>query len=123
MTDSPALLPRLAHVSVTGVKLLAVGLAALALAIVATVTTAVGVATKVLAEVLAQLAGFVREALPALLSIVPVTGTGFWYIERKGETMLEFMLGNLSGLLLSVLAALVIIGAIVLILGSGGRHV
>ena len=119
MTDSPALLPRLAHVSVTGVKLLAVGLAALALAIVATVTTAVGVATKVLA----QLAGFVREALPALLSIVPVTGTGFWYIERKGETMLEFMLGNLSGLLLSVLAALVIIGAIVLILGSGGRHV
>lgn len=37
--------------------------------------------------------------------------------------MLEFMLGNLSGLLLSVLAALVIIGAIVLILGSGGRHV
>lgn len=37
--------------------------------------------------------------------------------------MLEFALGNLSGLLLSVVAALVIIGAIVLILGSGGRHV
>ena len=72
MTDSPALLPRLAHAAVTGVKLLAVGLAALALAIVATVTTAVGVATKVLAEVLAQIAGLIREALPALLSIVPV---------------------------------------------------
>ena len=38
MTDSPALLPRLAHAAVTGVKLLAVGLAALVMAIVATVT-------------------------------------------------------------------------------------
>ena len=72
MTDSPALLPRLAHVSVTGVKLLAVGLAALVMAIVATVTTVVGVTAKVLAEVLAQLAALVREALPFLLSIVPV---------------------------------------------------
>lgn len=36
--------------------------------------------------------------------------------------MLEFALGNLSGLLLSVLAALVVIGAIILVLGSGGRH-
>lgn len=36
--------------------------------------------------------------------------------------MLEFALGNLSGLLLSVVAALVVIGAIVLVLGSGGRH-
>ena len=72
MTDSPALLPRLAHAAVTGVKLLAVGLAALLMAIVATVTTVVGVVTKVLAEVLAQLAALVREALPFLLSIVPV---------------------------------------------------
>ena len=70
--DSPALLPRLAHAAVTGVKLLAVGLAALALAIVATVTTIVGVVAKVTAEVLAQVAGLIREALPALLSIVPV---------------------------------------------------
>lgn len=36
--------------------------------------------------------------------------------------MLEFMLGNLSGLLLSVLAALIVIGAVVLVLGNGGRH-
>ena len=36
--------------------------------------------------------------------------------------MLEFALGNLSGLLLSVVAALVVIGAIVLILGSVGHH-
>ena len=36
--------------------------------------------------------------------------------------MIEFALGNLSGLLLSVLSALIIIGAIVLVLGSGGRH-
>ena len=72
MTDSPALLPRLAHAAVTGVKLLAVGLAALGMAIVATVTTVVGVTAKVLAEVLAQLAALVREALPFLLSIVPV---------------------------------------------------
>ena len=72
MTDSPALLPRLAHATVTGVKLLAVGLVALLMAIVATVTTVVGVVTKVLAEVLAQIAGLIREALPFLLSIVPV---------------------------------------------------
>lgn len=72
MTDSPALLPRLANAAVTGVKLLAVGLAALVMAIVATVTTIVGVVAKVTAEVLAQVAGLVREALPFLLSIVPV---------------------------------------------------
>ena len=36
--DSPALLPRLAHAAVTGVKLLAVGLVALLMAIVATVS-------------------------------------------------------------------------------------
>lgn len=36
--------------------------------------------------------------------------------------MIEFALGNLSGLLLSVLAALIIIGAVILVLGSGGRH-
>ena len=72
MTDSPALLPRLAGAAVAGLKLLAVGLAALVMAIVATATTVVGVVTKVLAEVLAQLAGLIREALPFLLSIVPV---------------------------------------------------
>ena len=70
--DSPALLPRLAHAAVTGVKLLAVGLVALLMAIVATVTTVVGVTAKVLAEVLAQIAGLIREALPFLLSLVPV---------------------------------------------------
>ncbi len=72
MTDSPALLPRLANAAVTGVKLLAVGLAALVMAIVATVTTIVGVVAKVLAEVLAQLAALIREALPFLLGLVPV---------------------------------------------------
>ena len=72
MNDSPALLPRLAHAAVTGVKLLAVGLAALVMAIIAAVTTVVGVAAKVTAEVLAQVAGLIREALPFLLSIVPV---------------------------------------------------
>lgn len=70
--DSPALLPRLAGAAITGLKLMAVGLAALAMAIAAMVTTAVGVAAKVLAEVLAQLAGLIREALPFLLGIVPV---------------------------------------------------
>ena len=71
-TNSPALLPRLATAATAGLKLLAVGIAALGLALVATVTTVVGVVTKVLAEVLAQLAGLIREALPFLLSIVPV---------------------------------------------------
>ena len=71
-TDSPALLPRLANAAMTGLRLLAVGLAALVMAIVATVTTIVGVVAKVLAEVLAQVAGLIREALPFLLGIVPV---------------------------------------------------
>jgi hypothetical protein len=51
---------------------LAVGAAALALAVVAAVAAVVGVAAKVMAEVLAQVAGLVSEALPFLLSIVPV---------------------------------------------------
>ena len=72
MNESPSLLSRLLPTLVTGVKLLAVGLAALVMAIVATVTTIVGVVAKVTAEVLAQVAGLVREALPFLLSIVPV---------------------------------------------------
>ena len=72
MADSPGLLRRLANAAVAGLRLLAVGLAALVMAIVATVTTIVGVVAKVTAEVLAQVAGLVREALPFLLSIVPV---------------------------------------------------
>ena len=72
MNESPSLLSRLVNSAVAGVKLLAVGLAALAMAIVAAVTTAIGVIAKVLAEVLAQVAGLVREALPFLLSLVPV---------------------------------------------------
>ena len=88
--DSPALLPRLAHAAVTGVKLLAVGLAALALAIVATVTTAVGVATKVLAEVLAQIAGLIREALPALLSIVPVLARAALILATGASMVLSY---------------------------------
>ena len=76
MTDSPSLLPRLADAAMTGLKLLVVGLAALVMAIVAAVTMAVGVVAKVLAEVLAQLAGLIREALPFLLSLVPVLARG-----------------------------------------------
>ena len=76
MTDSPSILRRLADAAVAGLKLLAVGLAALVLAIVAAVTTAVGVAAKVTAEVLAQVTGLVREALPFLLSLVPVLARG-----------------------------------------------
>jgi energy-converting hydrogenase Eha subunit B len=72
MDDSPALLSRLANSAIAGLKLLAVGLAALVMALVAAVTTIVGVAAKVVAEVLAQVAGLMREALPFLLSIVPV---------------------------------------------------
>jgi energy-converting hydrogenase Eha subunit B len=72
VTDSPALLPRLANAAIAGLRLLGIGLAALVMALVATVTTVIGVAAKVLAEVLAQVAGLVREALPFLLGIVPV---------------------------------------------------
>jgi hypothetical protein len=55
---------------------LAVGAAALALAVVAAVAAVVGVAAKVMAEVLAQVAGLVSEALPFLLSLVPVLARG-----------------------------------------------
>ena len=72
MDDSPALLRRTARAAGAGLRLLAVGLAALVMAIVAAATTIVGVVAKVLAEVLAQVTGLIREALPALLGIVPV---------------------------------------------------
>jgi len=55
---------------------LAVGAAALALAVVAAVAAVVGVAAKVMAEVLAQVAALVRDALPFLLSLVPVLARG-----------------------------------------------
>lgn len=71
VTDSPALLSRLGQAAVAGLKLLAVGLAALSLAIVATITTAVGVTAKVTAEMLSQFAGLIREALPVILGLIP----------------------------------------------------
>ena len=55
---------------------MAVGAAALALAVVAAVAAVVGVAAKVMAEVLAQVAALVRDALPFLLSLVPVLARG-----------------------------------------------
>ena len=90
MADSPALLPRLAGAAVTGLKLLAVGIAALGLALVATVTTVVGVVTKVLAEVLAQLAGLIREALPFLLSIVPVLARAALILATGASVILAY---------------------------------
>ena len=90
MADSPALLPRLAGAAVTGLKLLAVGIAALGLALVATVTTVVGVVTKVLAEVLAQLAGLIREALPFLLSIVPVLARAALILATGASVVLAY---------------------------------
>ena len=71
MNDSPGLLSRLAGAAIAGLKLLAVGVAALAMAIVAVVTTAVGVAAKVTAEMLSQFAGLIREALPIILGLIP----------------------------------------------------
>lgn len=76
MTDSPALLPRLAQAAANGLRLLALGLAALVLGAIAFVTATIGVVTKVAGELLAQVAGLVREALPFLLSIVPVLARG-----------------------------------------------
>ena len=71
MNDSSGLLSRLANAAIAGLKLLAVGLAALAMAIVAAITTAIGVAAKVTAEMLGQLAGLIREALPIILGLIP----------------------------------------------------
>jgi len=90
VTESPSLLPRLADAAMTGLKLLAVGLAALVMAIVAAVSTIVGVTAKVLAEVLAQVAGFVREALPFLLSLVPVLARGALVLATGASMVLAF---------------------------------
>ena len=90
MTDSPSILPRLADAAVAGLKLLAVGLAALVLAIVAAVTTAVGVAAKVTAEVLAQVAGFVRDSLPFLLSLVPLLARAGLVLATGASMVLAF---------------------------------
>ena len=60
----------------TAIAIALVGLAAMLMAIIAAVSTIVGVVAKVMAEVLAQVAGFVRDALPFLLSIVPVMARG-----------------------------------------------
>ena len=89
---SPSFLRTLADAAVNGLRLLAVGLAALVLAIVAAVTTAVGVAAKVTAEVLAQVAGFVRDALPFLLSIVPLLTRGALVLATGASMVLAFPL-------------------------------
>lgn len=90
MNESPALLSRLANSAVAGLKLLAVGIAALVMAIIAAVTTVVGVATKVVAEVLAQLAALVRDALPFLLSIVPVMARAGLVLATGASMVLAF---------------------------------
>ena len=92
VNESPSLLPRLAGAAVNGLRLLAVGLAALVLAIVAAVTTAVGVAAKVTAEVLAQVTGLVREALPFLLSLVPVLARGALVLATGASMVFAFSL-------------------------------
>jgi len=76
VTDQPSLLRRVAEGAWAGLRLLAMGLAALVMAIVAAVSTIVGVIAKVMAEVLAHVAGLVRDALPFLLSLVPVMARG-----------------------------------------------
>ena len=90
MTESPPLLSRLLPALVNGVKLLVTGIAALVMAIVAAVTTVVGVATKVVAEVLAQLAALVRDALPFLLSIVPVMARAGLVLATGASMVLAF---------------------------------
>jgi hypothetical protein len=69
---------------------LAVGAAALALAVVAAVAAVVGVAAKVMAEVLAQLAALVRDALPFLLSLVPVLARGALVLATGASMVLAF---------------------------------
>ena len=90
MNDSPSLLFRLAHSAIAGLKLLALGLAALVVAIVAAVTTAIGVTAKVSAEVLAQIAGLIREALPFLLSIVPVLARAALILATGASVILAY---------------------------------
>jgi len=70
MTDQP-LLRRLADAAGAGLRLLAVGLAALALAVVAAVTTVAGAAARLVAAMLSELARLVQAALPWLLGAIP----------------------------------------------------
>ena len=90
MTDQPSLLRRVAEGAWAGLRLLAMGLAALVMAIVAAVSTIVGVIAKVMAEVLAHVAGLVREALPFLLSLVPVLARGALVLATGASMVLAF---------------------------------
>lgn len=71
MTDQPSLLRRLAGAAASGLRLLAVGLAALALAVVAAVTAVIGAAARLVAAMLGELAQLAQAALPWLLGLAP----------------------------------------------------
>ena len=71
MTDQPSLLRRLAGAAVGGLRLLAVGVAALALAVVAAVAAVIGAAARLLAAMIGELARLTQAALPWLLGLAP----------------------------------------------------
>lgn len=67
----PPLLRRLVGAAVRGLRLLAVGVAALALAVVAAVAAVIGAAARLLAAMIGELARLTQAALPWLLGLAP----------------------------------------------------
>ena len=71
MDDGAGVIARVGAAAISGIKLLAVGLAALAMAIVAAAAAMIGAAARVVAAMLGELARLVQAALPWLLGAIP----------------------------------------------------
>ena len=89
VTDQPSLLRRLAGAAVGGLRLLAVGLAALALAIVAACDDGDWAAARLVAAMLGELARLVQAALPWLLGAIPLADRGALVL-ATGASMVPF---------------------------------
>ena len=90
LNDATTLLHSLARAAWNGAQLLVVSLAAFVLAAVAIVAVVVGVVAKLTAALLGYLAGLIREALPFLLSIVPVLARAALILAAGASVVLAY---------------------------------
>lgn len=90
MGDSAHLLRRLAAAAGAGLSLLLVGLAALALAVVAAATMVIGAAARVAAALLGELAALAQQALPRVLSHVPVLARAALILATGASVVLAY---------------------------------
>lgn len=88
--DSAHLLHRLAAAAGAGLSLLLVGLAALALAVVAAATMVIGAAARVAAALLGELAALAQQALPRVLSHVPVLARAALILATGASVVLAY---------------------------------